>query len=410
MDATLAIGIILFAGFALGEIMQRLMLPRVTGYILAGVLLNPGVFGIMPAGITAHTDFITNISLSFITFSIGGTLVFKRIRALGRSIVAITIFEAETTFVVVSLGVAFMLPLFAHHVHGPFINTFLPVGLLIGALASPTDPTGTLAVVHQYRAKGDVTSTILGVSAFDDALGLLNFSLALVAAKALVAHEQFSFAISIGEPLVQVIGAVVIGCAFGMVFNLASWMARNDSEGVLIVVMFALLGLCFSVARALNCDELLATMMMGVAVSNTNRRRDAIFEIFERYAEEIVFVIFFTLSGMYLNFGVLATAAIGVILYTVWRTVGKFAGTWIGATVGGAQPLVRRYTACGLIPAGGIIIGLALLLKQVPSFSGFADIVLNVIIGATVIHEIVGPVLVQLALRRSGEIVRREIQ
>ncbi len=117
----------------------------------------------------------------------------------------------------------------------------------------------------------------------------------------------------------------------------------------------------------------------------------------------MIFVLFFTLSGMYLNFTILATTGIGVALYAVARTIGKFTGTFIGAEVGRSSPMVKRYTALGLIPSGGIIIGLALLLKQTPAFSGFADTVINVIIGATVIHELAGPILVQIAFRKSGE-------
>jgi NhaP-type Na+/H+ or K+/H+ antiporter len=403
MDTTLIIGIILFSGFVLGEVAQRFMLPRVTGYIIAGVILNPQLTPIVPKDIASHTEFVTNIALSFITFSIGGSLIFSKIRSLGRSILSITFFEAEVTFLVVTLGVAFVVPYFAHDVRGDWLHTFLPLGLIIGALASPTDPTGTLAVKHQYGAEGEVTSTILSVSAFDDALGLINFSLAAVAAHMLVLHKSFSFTSSIGFPLYQVLGALLLGAIFGFVFNLIGRFMRKDTEGVLIVALFAFLGLCFGLARLARFDELLATMAMGLVVTNFNPKRDRIFEILQRYTEEIIFVLFFTLSGMYLDFGTLATSAILVGLYAFWRTAGKFAGTYVGAAVGAASGPVKRYTALGLIPSGGIIIGLALLLKQDLAFTHFADIVINVIIGATVIHELAGPILVEVAFRRSGE-------
>ena len=403
MDTTLVIGIILFSGFLLGELAQKLMLPRITGYIIAGVILNPQVTPILPKGIAGHTNFVTNIAQSFITFSIGGSLIFKKIRSLGRSIVSITVFEAEVTFILVALGVALILPLFAHDIRGGWMNTFLPLGLIIGALASPTDPSGTLAVKHQYGAEGPVTSTILSVSAFDDALGLVNFSVAAVVAKILVLNESFSIRNSLGVPLYQVGGALLLGAAFGFAFNFICRLIRKQTEGVLIVMLFSLLCLCYGIATFAGFDELLGTMAMGIVVTNFNRARDRVFEILERYTEELIFVLFFTLSGMYLDFTTLATSAILVGLYALWRTAGKFTGTFIGAELGGASGPVKRYTALGLIPSGGIIIGLALLLKQNPAFSHFADIVINVIIGATVIHELAGPILVQFAFKASGE-------
>jgi len=404
MDTTLIIGIVLFSGFVLGELAQRLMLPRVTGYIIAGILLNPQIAWFMPRDITSHTAFITNFALSFITFSIGGSLIYTHIKKLGRSIVSITFFEAEITFLVVALAVAFSLPFLAHNAHGDFLHTFLPLGLIIGALASPTDPTGTLAVKHQYKSEGDVTSTILGVSAFDDALGLMNFSVAAVVAQVLVLHQSFSVTNSLGKPLIQIGGAFIVGALFGFLFNFIGKIIRKDTEGVLIVMLFSLLGLCYGLTHLAGFDELLATMTMGIVVTNFNKQRDRVFEILERYTEEMIFVLFFTLSGMYLNFGILATTGIGVALYAVSRTIGKFSGTYIGAVIGKSPKLVKRYTAFGLIPSGGIIVGLALMLKQNPAFDSFADVVINVIIGATVIHELIGPILVQIAFKKSGEV------
>jgi Kef-type K+ transport system membrane component KefB len=406
MDTTLIIGIILFSGFVLGELAQRIMLPRVTGYIIAGILLNPQIAWFMPKNIASHTTFVTNFALSFITFSIGGSLILAKIRKLGRSILSITFFEAEVTFLVVALAVAFSLPHLAHKAHGDFMHMFLPLGLIIGALASPTDPTGTLAVKHQFKSEGDVTSTILSVSAFDDALGLMNFSIAAVIAQVLVLHESFSLANSLGKPLLQVGGAFVVGTVFGFIFNFIGKIIRKDTEGVLIVMLFSLLGLCYGLAHLADFDELLATMTMGIIVTNFNKNRDRVFEILERYTEEMIFVLFFTLSGMYLNFGILATTGIGVALYAISRTVGKFSGTYVGGVVGHSSSLVKHYTAFGLIPSGGIIVGLALLLKQNPAFNAFADVVINVIIGATVIHELVGPILVQIAFKKSGEVGR----
>ena len=406
MDTTLVVGLILLAGLVFGEVASRLRLPRVTGYIVAGVILDPNVSHIIPAAFQQHTDFITNISLSFITFLIGGTILASRIRRLGRGIMAITVFEAEVTFFVVAAGIAFMLPLIVHKAHGGFLDLFLPVGLIIGALASPTDPSGTIAVVDQFKAKGDVTSTILGVSAFDDALGLINFSLAVVVAKVLITHQAFNAYNSLGMPLLSIGGAAITGIIFGIVFNFAERMLHEESEGIFIVMMFGLLSMCYGVARWLGVDELLSTMTMGIVVTNFTRHRERIFDLMHRYVEEIIFVIFFTLSGMYLDFGVLMSSIVVVGLYTLWRTVGKFAGTYVGATIAGSPKPIKRYTAIGLIPSGGIIVGLALSLKDTPAFAPFADIVLSVVIGATVIHELAGPILVQFALRRTGEISR----
>ena len=84
MEPILIIGIIIFTGFVVGELCTRFGLPKVTGYILAGLILNPNVTHFIPESFVGHTALVTNIALSFITFSVGGTLLFSKIRSLGK--------------------------------------------------------------------------------------------------------------------------------------------------------------------------------------------------------------------------------------------------------------------------------------------------------------------------------------
>ena len=58
----------------------------------------------------------------------------------------------------------------------------------------------------------------------------------------------------------------------------------------------------------------------------------------------------------------------------------------------------------GLLPQGGIVIGLALMIKQRPELSKIADVIVSVVIGTAVFHELVGPIFAKLSLRRAGEL------
>jgi hypothetical protein len=88
----------------------------------------------------------------------------------------------------------------------------------------------------------------------------------------------------------------------------------------------------------------------------------------------------------------------------VFRGIGKYFGTRLGAGLANSPVPVKRYAAGGLIPQGGIVVGLALIVKQDPAFDGFSDMVISIILGATVIHEILGPILAKMALKKAGEI------
>jgi len=404
MESLLIIGVILFTGFVLGEIVSKIRLPKVTGYIIAGVLLNPELFHIIPTNFTEHTAVITNVALAFITFSVGGTLLYKKIKKLGRGMIYITFFEAELAFLAVFLGFMAIVPFFLNVPNASLFAVFIPISILLASLASPTDPSATLAIAHEYKAKGDVSSTIMGVAAFDDAIGIVNYSIAITVAGLLILHQSFSINSSIISPLYIIFGAIVLGIIFGFIFNTISWAVKRETEGTLIVVIICFLLLCFGVAKIIGVDELLATMAMGAFVVNFNKMRDKIFKILERYTEELIFVLFFTISAMHLKFSVLSTSYILILFFVVFRTIGKVAGSKLGAHLAKSSKNVKKYVAGGLIPQGGIVIGLALLLKQNNSFDQIADIIISVIIGATIIHELVGPVIAKISLKKAGEI------
>jgi Kef-type K+ transport system membrane component KefB len=404
MPAVLVIGIIISIGFICGEIATRIKLPKVTGYIIAGVLLNPGSLNLIPEDFTNHTDIVTNIALSFITFSVGGTLLYSHIKKLGKGILYITLFEAEFAFLAVITGMLVITFLFVNDAEATWLTTFIPISLLIGCLASPTDPSATLAVAHEYKARGEVTSTIMGIAALDDVTGIVNYSIAITLAGGLVTHQEFGLFSSIFKPIAVIGGAIILGAAFGFIFNIATSFIKKETEGVLIVLVFAMLSLCFGTAVLLGVDELLSTMVMGIYVTNFNPKRNMIFKILERYTEELIFVLFFTLSGMQLNFSVLLSYAVLVIFFVMFRAIGKISGTMVGAALAESPSKVRKYTAGGLIPQGGIVVGLALLIKQNSAFDNISDIIISVVIGATVIHELIGPILSKTALKKAGEI------
>jgi hypothetical protein len=58
-------------------------------------------------------------------------------------------------------------------------NIFISVILILGAISVATAPAATMAITHELRAKGPLTTTLLGVVALDDALSIIIFSAAL---------------------------------------------------------------------------------------------------------------------------------------------------------------------------------------------------------------------------------------
>lgn len=399
----LIVGIVLGAGFLAGRLATRVGLPTVTGYILAGILINPAVLPVIPPSFPEHTNLVTHIALAFITFEVGSSITRTNLRRLGSSILSIVFFEAELATIATVAGLLISASLLGLGSFQPWSVPLLAFCLVVGSLASPTDPSATLAVVHEYRAEGDVTSTVLGVAAFDDVMGLMNYSLCVAAAVGLLAGGPW-LEQSVLSAGVQVFGGVSVGLAIGFSLSFASCSLTEEGEGSLIVLVFAALAVCFGLASAIGVDELLATMTMGTVVVNRSPCQTKIFSILRRYTEELVFVLFFTISSMHLAFNNLSDSLVLTVVYVLSRASGKLFGSYIGARLSNTPSDVRRYVGFALIPQGGIVVGLALFLRTNPAFGEFSDLLVSLVIGATVLHELVGPVLTRSVLRRTGEI------
>ena len=403
MTGLLATGLAILLGYVLGELVRKLGLPRVSGYIVAGLILNPQITGLVTSSFVHSMGTTIDLSLAILTFAIGGTLAFGPLKELGKKILFIALGEAQLSALLVAAGFLATLPFLLPR-SGGFLETIAPLAILLGALASPTDPSATLAVVRQYKAKGMVTFSIMASAALDDALGILNYSFGVVVALVLITRHVEGIA-TILEPLLAVGGALALGAASGLAFRFAPTWLRGESDGLQIALLLGLLAICYGVSSALGLDQLLASMAMGILVVNTTQRQERhhIFHLLEESVEPIVFIVFFTVSGMLLDVAVLFQYLPIVLLFVVFRSAGKLAGTYLGARFGHASRAVRRYAGWGLIPQGGIVIGLALLVRQEPALASISHILLNVIIGATVLHELIGPLAAKLAITKSGE-------
>lgn len=400
----LFIGSAIVAGFVFGELANMVRLPKASGYLIAGVLLNPDLFlGFLKQWEFGEESSIAiNIALAVIVFSIGGGLKRAKIRYVGKSILSIGISQAEITLAIVTFGIIGFFRIFPG-IGSSCTADLIPLAIVIGTLALPTDPAAFLAVKHELRAKGKITSTTLGIAAIDDMLTFLNFVLGLSVAKLFL--EQGN--VHIGKELLVTTGEIILSVFFGFfigwIFNQVTRLVKRENEGVLIVMTIGFIMVCFGTAEMLGLEKLLANMSMGIIVVNYNILSGKIFNLLERYTEEFVFVVFFTLSGIQIKFNILGEALLLTFLFVLLRFAGKWAGTYTGALIAGSKPELRKLVPWTLLPQGGIVIGLGLTMKNEPGFENISDIVIGVVIISSILFEVLGSITTKYALKKAGE-------
>jgi NhaP-type Na+/H+ or K+/H+ antiporter len=403
MNTVLAIGLLVLTGYMAGAVVNKFGFPRIIGYILTGIVFSPNTSDLISQQVMVETNTLLSICLGFIAFEVGGELKWRRIRSHKKEIVSITVLASLIPFLLITIGFYFLGIQFAEQLPLGGREEILVFSILLAALASPTDPTATLAVIHQYNAEGDVKDSILGVAALDDGLGILLFSVAIAASSAILGQAD-GLVSPLVDSFIHIAAGVAIGVAAALIMDrFARWL-NISSDGRWIVFIFSMITICYGGAAFFHADELLACMTMGLALSNTRNEHPTIFRIVERYTEELIILIFFVLSGMHLNIYSIPPALVPILLFVLLRSIGKYGGAFIGGALSGAPAKVRRHTGGGLIPQGGIVIGLALILNQYAELSAVSELLLTVVMGATVIHEIIGPLTTIRSLKKAGEV------
>jgi len=398
MQALFWIGLLFTAGYAAGVLSERFRLPKVTGYLLTGLLLSPTVSGILPAPFMEGSRELVHFSLAVIAFMIGGSLKLEKIRKLEKSILAIMLGESELAFLFVGAGMALLLPFLLPDAGREQVLT---TALFLGAISAATAPAAVLAVIHQYRARGPLTLTVLGVVATDDAVALINFSIVLGLASTLMGVTDTPLLSSLVTPLIGIAVSLAGGIAAGWLQGVH--LRYIGSESGLVISSAGVLLLLYGAVERFGYDGLLAAMAYGMTLVNTSARSDALFVTVRHHFEEMIFVLFFLISGATMELAVLAAVWPVALLYVVLRLLGKIAGSRAGARLSGAPESVRRRIGPALMPQAGVALGLALILYHHVEFGAIGSVVLNTVIAATVVNELVGPLLLRRMLVNAGE-------
>lgn len=394
----LTIGLLLVCGLLLGIAASRLGLPRMIGYISAGIIFSPDLLGGIAGLQVGHwVASMTTGALGIIAFLIGGSVTVAQLRRMGAVILGTALGSSLGAVLLVFIGMVLVAPS-TDTVSGAAL------ALAFAAISATTAPAGTVAVVHQYRARGPVTTTLLGAVAVDDVLGIVYFALIM----ALVVGD--SLTLGLGIALLEIVGALALGWLSGWLLAFAGSHIRQANLRMPLILgcVLAVTGL----AQFAQVSPLLAAMSLGFSVRFFMRAAGSRLFIPVEFFEEVIFITFFTLAGAHFDFDVFRNYALLCIVYFVTRSLGKVSGAMIGARLTGAPDQIVRWAGTGLLPQAGVAVGLALTLSHVPAFQSVSTIVVNVILANTIAFEFFGPLMTRFALRRAGElgIVRRRVQ
>ena len=405
-NLVLGLAVLLLTGLAFGKLSKKLHIPNVTGYLLGGFLIGPGFFslffpnytGVVSTEYVESLKIIADIELAFIAFTVGTEFRFEYLKRLGPAPVVIAIFESLFAVIFITLGLLlFGFPLY--------------IALAFGAVGGATAPAATVMVIRQYKAKGPLTEMIYSVVALDDASGLIFFGLATAIIHVLIGQNVQPLWLVILLPILEILGALVSGLLFGAILvTLTNWFTgRGNRISIVIAVLFLMIALSRFITGtyAFELSSLLMAMFAGAYFTNRSKHVETIMPLVERITPPLI-ILFFVLSGADIQLEAFsATAVLILIIYLVFRVAGKLAGTYFGSQIVKVDPKVKKYLGFGLLPQGGIALGLSILMLDIlPADIGLTyngQLLRIVIIAAVFVSEFFGPILLKIALLKSKE-------
>ena len=104
MHTLFYLGIIFVLGALVEWLSPKLGLPKVVGYLVLGLIIGPEILGLIPESFVENSHFVIDLALSLIVVMIGGNLKYSVIKEIGKQVGLITLFEASSAFLLVSIG------------------------------------------------------------------------------------------------------------------------------------------------------------------------------------------------------------------------------------------------------------------------------------------------------------------
>lgn len=388
------------ASYYMGHLAKKLRLPSLIGYMVMGVLLGSSGLGLFQHKQLEELVFITEIALGFVALSIGMELSLTSLKEQGKGIISIIISESFSAFIVVA-GVVYL------------FSRDLPLALVFGSMAPASAPAGTVAVIHEYKAKGSLTKALYAVVGFDDGLAIIIFGFASALAKSILENEATGSSASILPGLLEagkeIVLSILAGAVIGFIFCQMIRFVRDKRD--MLVIAFCAVMIATGISTTYHLSLILTNMVIGFILVNT-RKTELVHAVAAQMLNvmPLLFILFFMLAGAHLQIKALAALGVTGLVYVAGRTAGLIGGAWIGGLFGHVEDKIRKWIGLGILSQAGVAIGLSLIIKHdfasIPSEHAhrIGRSVITTITATCIFFELIGPILTKIALHKAGEI------
>lgn len=212
--ALLSFGFLILAAYTVGEIATASGIPKIVGYMVAGVFFGPHVLGMVDANGVTRLAPVSDLAVALIAFLAGAELRWTDVRERWILLVKITTAELGVSFLVITAT------LVALHGFIPAVRDAPPIqvmafAMLFASVAIVHSPAVTMALLSETGARGPVARNTLGVVLLADVAVVLLFSGVLSLARTVAPPPDVTAGPDLAMVVWEIMGAPVIGAIVG---------------------------------------------------------------------------------------------------------------------------------------------------------------------------------------------------
>ena len=397
----LALGFALIAAALTGALFERIRLPRVSGYLVFGMVCGPYVANIITQPMARDLQLVNGLAIALIALIAGLELNYAHLKP---RLAAMTRFGAIIVLLMYSVLVPLVWLAWPWLPIAPEAAGIARVALavLIATVVVSFSPTVTIAVIADTRARGPLSEIVLTVVVLADLALIILFSFSMQFVRWTTGTTEAADVSLLARLAWEILGSVAFGAILGALFALyLRYVGREVT-----IVLLALCLLLSALGPLLHFEALIAALSAGLVIENIAKPSgDALREAVERGAMPVL-VVFFAAAGASLQLDTLASIGVIALCFAAVR-LGLIRGS---STVALRLSAVPRATGSlvwtGLVSQAGVTLGLAVLIAR--EFPDWGVAVQSLVVALNAIHAVIGPILFRAGLARAGEIGRMD--
>ncbi len=392
----LLIGIMLIGAFLIAKLLNNLKLPKLTGFMITGLLIGPNFLHFLTHENLHQLHFFENFALAFIAITAGGELKFNRIKKIIKPVLFILFNQIFLVFFALYFLLIPLTKLFLGH----FISNdqyLIGFAILFSATALSKSPATTMGIITELKAKGRTTEIVLSVTVLKAIIVVLLFPLVITYAKTFLV-DQFHFT---GEEVIRltynVLGSLGLGIGMGIIIIL--FLKYVQVERALFLFLVGIL--LTELSGIFGLEILISSIMTGIVVENFSQKGEELIKGIEKTSLPL-YIIFFTFAGASLHLETLKKAFAMTLLLILLRMLFLYLSNFIAGYFLKEDKIIKHYSWLGFLGQAGIAVGLANIVeKAIPGEIG--TIFKSILIATVVINEFLGPVFFKFLLVKAKE-------